>query len=183
MSDQKYEYSEKDLVEERFDIERSSVILEEEENSPIPEVAAIVSNTDDPTLPSLTFRFWVMGLGFSALISFCNQFFWFRENPITIGMSVVQLLAYPIGKFMAKVLPYGFFNPGPFNVKEHVLIALSANCAAATAYAIDIIVIQKIFYNQDFGFLANFLLILTTQMLGFGMAGVLRRYLVYPAAM
>ena len=102
---------------------------------------------------------------------------------MTIGTLVIQLLAFPIGKFMAKVLPVGHLNPGPFNIKEHVLIALTANCAGSTAYAVDIIVIQKVFYEQDFGFGANFLLILTTQMLGYGMAGVLRRYLVYPAAM
>ncbi|KAF9343827.1 hypothetical protein BGX26_005153, partial [Mortierella sp. AD094] len=184
MSEQKHEYSnEKEFVDEKFDVERSSVVLDEEENSPIPEVAAIVSNKDDPSLPSMTFRFWVMAFMFSILLGFCNQFFWFRENPITIGVSVAQLLAYPIGRFMAKVLPVGVLNPGPFNVKEHVLIALAANCAGQTAYALDIIVVQKVFYKQDFGFLANFLLILTTQMLGFGMAGVLRRYLVYPAAM
>ncbi|KAF9346760.1 hypothetical protein BGX26_001718, partial [Mortierella sp. AD094] len=120
MSEQKHEFiTEKEHVDEKFDIERSSVVLEEEENSPIPEVAAIVPNIDDPSLPSLTFRFWVMATAFSVLISFCNQFFWFRQNPISIGMSVVQLLAYPLGKFMARVLPTGFLNPGPFNVKEH----------------------------------------------------------------
>ncbi|KAG0008489.1 hypothetical protein BGZ80_003385 [Entomortierella chlamydospora] len=183
MSEQKQEYiTEKEHVEEKFDVERTSVILDEE-NSPIPEVAAIVPNTDDPSLPSLTFRFWIMATGFSVLISFCNQFFWFRQDPISIGMSVVQLLAYPLGKFMARVLPTGILNPGPFNIKEHVCIALAANCASGTAYAMDIIVIQRVFYGQNFGFLANFLLILTTQLLGFGLAGVLRRYLVYPAAM
>ncbi|KAF9585753.1 hypothetical protein BGW38_000911 [Lunasporangiospora selenospora] len=58
-----------------------------------------------------------------------------------------------------------------------------ANCGAGTAYAVDIIVIQRVFYFQNFGFLANLLLILTTQLVGYGMAGILRRYLVYPAAM
>ncbi|KAF9375805.1 hypothetical protein BGX21_003685, partial [Mortierella sp. AD011] len=106
MSEQKLEYTtEKEFVDEKFDVERSSVVLEEEENSPIPEVAAIVPNTDDPSLPTFTFRVWVMAIGFSGLISFFNQFFWFRANPITIGMTVVQLLAFPIGKFMARVLP------------------------------------------------------------------------------
>ncbi|KAG0335424.1 hypothetical protein BG005_004588, partial [Podila minutissima] len=108
---------------------------------------------------------------------------WFRTQPMTISTLVIQLLSYPLGKFLARVLPSGFLNPGPFNVKEHVLVALTANCAGGTAYAVDIIVIQKVFYLQDFGFGANFLLILCTQMLGYGMAGVLRRYLVYPAAM
>lgn len=97
-----------------------------------------------------------------------------------------------MGQFMARVLPtrrhnlFGFqftLNPGPFNIKEHVLVTIMANCGAGTAYAVDIIVIQRVFYKQDFGFLANLLLILTTQLVGYGMAGILRRYLVYPAAM
>ncbi|KAF9160372.1 hypothetical protein DFQ26_005572, partial [Actinomortierella ambigua] len=41
----------------------------------------------------------------------------------------------------------------------------------------------KVWYKEDFGFLANLLLCLCTQMVGYGMAGVLRRYLVYPSAM
>jgi len=85
---------------------------------------------------------------------------------MTISALVIQLVAYPVGRFMAKVLPAGRLNPGPFNIKEHVLVGLTANCAAGTAYAVDITVIQKVFYDEDFGFLANFLLILTTQMLG-----------------
>ncbi|KAF9110362.1 hypothetical protein BGX27_006457 [Mortierella sp. AM989] len=184
MSEQKREYStEKEFVDEKHDIERSSVILEEEENSPIPEVAAIVSNKDDPTLPVLTFRFWVMGIFFTALLSFVNQFFFFRTNPLTLSSMVIQLIAYPLGKLMARVLPTGFLNPGPFNVKEHVCITMAAACAGQTAYAVDITIIQKVFYKEDFGFLANLMLVFSTQMLGYGMAGILRRYLVYPAAM
>ncbi|KAG0243374.1 hypothetical protein BGW41_002263 [Actinomortierella wolfii] len=71
----------------------------------------------------------------------------------------------------------------PFNIKEHVLIVIMAACGTGTAYAVDIVVIQRVFYDQNFGFLANLLLIITTQMVGYGMAGILRRYLVYPAAM
>ncbi|CAO3568084.1 unnamed protein product [Mortierella alpina] len=184
MSEHKQDFpGEKGFVDEKFDVERSSVVLEEEENSPIPEVAAIVSNKDDPSLPVMTFRYYVMAVIFSLILSFFNQFFWFRTHPMTISTLVIQLLSYPFGKFMARVLPAGRLNPGPFSIKEHVLVALTANCAGGTAYAVDITVIQKVFYNEDFGFLANFLLILTTQMLGYGMAGVLRRYLVYPAAM
>ncbi|KAK5805392.1 OPT family small oligopeptide transporter [Linnemannia elongata] len=181
---EKQEYlAEKDIIDEKVDAERSSIVLDEEENSPIPEVAAIVSNKDEPGLPVMTFRYWVMAILFSCLLSFFNQFFWFRSKPMTLSTLVIQLLSYPFGRFMARVLPEGPLNPGPFNIKEHVLVALTANCAGGTAYAVDITVIQKVFYGQDFGFLANFLLILCTQMLGFGMAGVLRRYLVYPAAM
>ncbi|KAF9350609.1 hypothetical protein BGX26_011256 [Mortierella sp. AD094] len=164
----------------------------EDENSPISEVAAVVPNTDDPSIPCMTFRFWVMGLISILTLSFVNQVIFFREAPMVVSALVIQLLSYPVGQFMARVLPttpyniYKFrfsLNPGPFNVKEHVLITIMANCGAGTAYAVDIIVIQRVFYKQNFGFIANLLLIITTQLVGYGMAGILRRYLVYPAAM
>ncbi|KAG0247384.1 hypothetical protein BG011_001586, partial [Mortierella polycephala] len=122
MSEQKQEYlAEKEYIDEKQDIECPSVVLEEEENSPIPEVAAIVSNKDDPSLPVMTFRYYVMAVVFSIILSFFNQFFWFRNHPMTISTLVIQLLSYPIGKIMAKVLPAGRLNPGPFSIKEHVL--------------------------------------------------------------
>ncbi|KAG0346586.1 hypothetical protein BG004_001340 [Podila humilis] len=157
------------------------------EISPISEVAAVVSNTDDPSIPCITFRFWVMGLASIFILSFVNQVNT-RNAAITIKAQGTTF----IGQFMARVLPtsrynlFGFrfsLNPGPFNVKEHVLITIMASCGAGTAYAVDIVVIQRVFYKQDFGFVANLLLILTTQLVGYGMAGILRRYLVYPAAM
>jgi len=43
------------------------------EVSPIAEVAAVVANTDDPSVPCLTFRFWVMGLISILSLSFINQ--------------------------------------------------------------------------------------------------------------
>ncbi|KAF9399544.1 hypothetical protein BGZ94_005706, partial [Podila epigama] len=145
MVDQKQENAaEKEFVDEKVDIERSSVFLEEEENSPIAEVAAIVSNKDDPSLPVMTFRYWTMAVFFSLALSFCNQFFWFRSRPMSISPLVIQLLAYPVGRFMSAVFPAGILNPGPFNIKEHVLISMTANCAASVAYAVDITVIQKV---------------------------------------
>ncbi|KAG0222737.1 hypothetical protein BGW41_005862 [Actinomortierella wolfii] len=183
MSEEKIDYASEKAYVEKHDIESPAMELEEEENSPIPEVAAIVSNKDDPSLPVMTFRYFVLAILFSGVLSFLNMFLWFRSTPMWLSPLVVQLLAYPAGKFLARVLPHGPLNPGPFNMKEHVLISLTANCAAQPAYSIDVTVIQKVFYNEDFGFLANFLLCLCTQTVGYGMAGVLRRYLVYPSAM
>lgn len=74
-------------------------------------------------------------------------------------------------------------NPGPFNVKEHVLITIFANAGASNAYAIHIVSAVKIFYKQQLTFIVSLLVVLTTQVLGFGWAGIFRRYLVEPAAM
>ncbi|KAI8394141.1 OPT family small oligopeptide transporter [Radiomyces spectabilis] len=158
--------------------------VEDEEDSPIEEVRAVVPNTDDPTMPVWTFRMWFLGLVFSCVLAFVNQFFFYRKNPLQLTPLVIQLITYPIGKVMEMVIPKSrFFNPGPFNIKEHVLITTMANCCYSTAYAVDIITIMKLFYNQDIGWGGGILLIWTTQLIGYGMAGVLRPFLVYPSAM
>ncbi|OAD76693.1 hypothetical protein PHYBLDRAFT_142208 [Phycomyces blakesleeanus NRRL 1555(-)] len=174
-------------------IKKDIAISEPEyEDSPIEEVRASVPPTDDTSLPTGTFRAWFWGVCFSAAISFTNQFFWFRANPLTIKVIVVQLLAFPAGRLFEKILPTRTFgsgrfqfslNPGPFSVKEHVLITAMANAAATSFDAIDIIVVQKLYYNQSWGYGGGILLVLTTSILGFGFAGVLRRFLVRPASM
>ena len=54
---------------------------------------------------------------------------------------IAQLLSYPIGKFWALYMPdvkfFGIaFNPGPFTLKEHVLITIMANVGFQSAYAV-----------------------------------------------
>lgn len=76
-------------------------------------------------------------------------------------------------------------NPGPFNLKEHGLIVIMANAAFGNGvgYFTDTILAQRGFYGQDFGWGFNILLAITTQCVGFGIAGLLRQYLVEPASM
>ncbi|VAI69175.1 unnamed protein product [Triticum turgidum subsp. durum] len=74
-------------------------------------------------------------------------------------------------------------NPGPFNVKEHVLITIFANAGAGTVYAIHVVTAVRVFYGKDLTFFVSLLVVLTTQVLGFGWAGIFRRYLVEPASM
>jgi len=67
------------------------------ENSPYAEVRANCDPTDDPTMPSLTIRVWVIGCIFSAAGSFIDSFFLMRNPPVYIGANVAQLLSceYP----------------------------------------------------------------------------------------
>lgn len=56
---------------------------------------------------------------------------------------VAQLLSFPIGRLWARFLPnvklFGVsLNPGPFNVKEHVLITIMATVGYQSAYAVSL---------------------------------------------
>ena len=74
-------------------------------------------------------------------------------------------------------------NPGPFNIKEHVLITVMANVVVNGAYATDIVATQRTFYNESISNAYQFFLVLSTQLIGFSMGGLLRRFLVYPCSM
>lgn len=163
------------------------------ENSPIEQVALTVPTTDDPSLPTFTFRAWILGALACILLSFLNQFFWYRREPLTISAISAQIAVVPLGRFMAATITDRVFfkgsrceftlNPGPFNVKEHVLITIFANSGAGNVYAIHIVSAVKIFYGKKMTFLVALIVVITTQVLGFGWAGIFRRYLVEPAAM
>ncbi|KAL5190325.1 Oligopeptide transporter 2 [Glycine soja] len=168
----------------------------EDDISPIEEVRLVVSNEDDPRQPVWTFRMWFLGIVAVILLSFLNTFFGYRKQPLLVTMISVQVATLPIGRFMARVLPPTKFrirgrdfslNPGPFNIKEHVLISIFANAGAAfgngAAYAVGIVDIIRAFYGRKITFLAGWLLVLTTQVLGYGWAGIMKKYVVEPAEM
>ncbi|CAG8491960.1 2461_t:CDS:10 [Ambispora leptoticha] len=172
------------------DTEKTEV--DDEETSPIPMVAAAVSTYDDPKLSCLTFRFWVLSTFFTALGAALSEFYYFRPTNSVFSLFFVLFMSYVLGRWMARILPNKNYsiggwqfnlNPGPFNVKEHVCIYVATNAGGITAYAMDIIAIQELFYNQHVGFFVGMLLLISTQMLGYGLAGFLRKYLVRPANM
>ncbi|KAI5271242.1 OPT superfamily oligopeptide transporter [Aureobasidium subglaciale] len=181
------------------------------DQSPFPEVAACVPNTDDPTTLCNTFRAWFLLTVFVIVFAGANQFFGLRYPSLSIGYVVAQLLVFPIGRAWEKLprwrLPLGRFsfdiNPGKFTIKEHALIVIVSpdlhqlcframltllkcvNISTQLAYATGslVAITSPVFWGQDFGAGFSFLFLLSTQMIGFGLAGLSRRWLVYPAAL
>ncbi|THF94061.1 hypothetical protein TEA_018395 [Camellia sinensis var. sinensis] len=182
--------------EDRFDAASSQTSPHEtygEENSPIEQVALTVSVADDQTLPVVTFRMWTLGTLACVLLSFLNQFFWYRKEPLSITSISAQIAVVPLGHLMASTITNRVFfkgrkfeftlNPGPFNVKEHVLITIFANSGAGNVFAVYMVSAVKVFYRKNLTFLVSLFVVITTQVLGFGWAGMFRRYLVEPAGM
>lgn len=74
-------------------------------------------------------------------------------------------------------------NPGPWNIKEHVLVFIMANVAVSPPYALNAVVVSEVFYEIELGYWFAVVLVLATQLTGFGLAGLCRRFLVWPASM
>ncbi|KAL6698383.1 OPT oligopeptide transporter domain-containing protein [Trichoderma pleuroticola] len=164
-----------------------------EDNSPYPEVRAVVRNYD-VDVPANTIRAWVIGLVLCTVGSGVNMLFSLRNPSVAITTYVIQLIAYPIGRGWDLIMPdrewnlFGIkFNlrPGKFNHKEHVIIVAMSNAAygGGVLYATDVLLAQRLFYKQDFGWAFQLLFGITTLCTGYGLAGLARRFLVWPAAM
>lgn len=158
---------------------------EEEEDSPYPEVRAAVRNYDED-VPCNTIRAWTIGLLLVTVGASMNTLFSLRQPSIGLGPLIAQIIAWPMGHGWAKIMPEKQFktfgikwslNPGPFNVKEHSIIVVMAGVSFSVAYATDIILAQLVFYKQDFGILFQLLLTISTQSLGYGIAGIMRKFL------
>ncbi|KAI1488116.1 OPT oligopeptide transporter protein-domain-containing protein [Biscogniauxia mediterranea] len=162
-----------------------------EEDSPYEEVRAAVRNYDED-LPCNTIRAWTIGLSLVFVGASMNTLFSLRQPSIGLGPLVAQIIAWLLGRAWERVVParqiriLGLtcdLNPGPFNIKEHSIIVIMASVSFSVAYATDIILAQLIFYKQNFGLVFQVLLTVSTQSLGYGIAGMMRRFLVYPASM
>ncbi|KAG6880016.1 hypothetical protein C0992_007813 [Termitomyces sp. T32_za158] len=91
-------------------------------------------------------------------------------------INLIRPLAYP------RSLEFSL-NPGPWNIKEHVLVFIMANVAVGNPYALNAVVVSELYYDLDFGYWFALVLVLATQLTGFGLAGLTRRFLVWPASM
>ncbi|KAJ5692286.1 hypothetical protein N7462_001709 [Penicillium macrosclerotiorum] len=163
------------------------------QNSQYESVRAAVRPTDGGE-PANTVRAWILGMFFTTVGSGLNMFLSMRSPAISFPAIVVQLLVYPIGCLWAKLMPTREFttfgvhwtlNPGPFNIKEHTVITIMANVSIGYAYCTDaLLALQaKPLYNLNIGWGFQLLFALSSQIVGISLAGIFRRFLVWPAAM
>ncbi|GAA95778.1 uncharacterized protein L969DRAFT_87803 [Mixia osmundae IAM 14324] len=151
-----------------------------------PDGLSIVPTVDDPALPHLTLRVLLIGTLFCIVGAAISQLFYFKSNAPKFSVFLIILVTLPLGKWCAALLPnvepiQGWpLNPGPFSVKEHVLITVLAGSGATSAYAGDILAVQDLYYHQNLGAIAGIGLLVTTQVLGFALAGSVYRLLVRP---
>lgn len=161
--------------------------------SPYPEVRSVTQPYDDPSTPVETLRVYIVGVIWTGIGAFVNQFFEERMPSIYLSTSVVQLFIYPSGMLLSWILPkrklaFGKFsvelNPGPWNYKEQMLATIIFASGGKISYVSTSIFNQKldVFYgNKWVGWGYESLLALSNNLMGFGFAGIMRRFVVYPA--
>lgn len=144
----------------------------------------VISTQDDPTMPVWTFRTLFLGVGLSVFSAVLATIYTFKPQNASVSQLFCLIIAYVLGEGMASLIPtrglFKYLNPGPFNIKEHTAIVIMASTASSVAIAMEIIAAIDLFYNTKLNAAVAIFQIFASQMLGYGMAGILRTLLVYP---
>jgi OPT family small oligopeptide transporter len=158
--------------------------------SPYPEVRAVTTPDDDPNILCETIRAHFLGYLWAVIGQFINSLFNSRFPAITFQSAIAQILLYPSGLLLAWILPdWGFtvggkrhsLNPGPWTYKEQMLSTIIVDVGLTSAYVFWNIQTQTVYYHDTWLTPAyKILLLLSTQLMGLGFAGLLRRFVVYP---
>ena len=130
----------------------------------------------------------VIGISLSTFGGLLATIYHFKPQTVPVSTVFLAVISYVLGTGMAVILPRRgwlgkVLNPHAFNSKEHAAIIVMSSAAANAPLAVDVIASQKLFYNKELNAATGILLMLTSQCLGYGFAGLLRRTLVYPTKM
>ncbi|KAI8069515.1 OPT family small oligopeptide transporter [Gongronella butleri] len=169
-------------VAEDYHLEKSELVHDEDVDISI--VNELATMEDDPTIVVFTFRSLLVGILLSCLSSSVSQLMLFKPVGIPLTTTFMLMVAYVFCKGMERWMPSGpWLNPGPFTAKEHTCIYVMVSSANTSAYGTLVLGVQHLYYRNSPSFIGSILFLLATQLVGYGIAGQLRRTLVYPAKM
>ncbi|KAI0030545.1 OPT oligopeptide transporter protein-domain-containing protein [Vararia minispora EC-137] len=163
--------------------EGSTAVLESERDI----ATHVISIDDDPSLSPWTFRAFFLGIGLSAFGGVLAEIYYFKPQTVLVSTMFLAIIAYVLGTFMELVIPsrgiFRYLNPGPFNKKENAFIVVMSSAAATSALATEVLAVQRLWYNTTPNAAASIFLLFSSQLLGYGIAGLMRGVLLYPSKM
>lgn len=153
-------------------------------------VRRVVSLTDDPTLPTITFRFFVLSILFVVPGAFLSQLSQYRTTSAPYSIFFTQICSNYLGEWLATILPawqvnipfsgWSFnTNPGPFSVKEHVLIVVCAASGATYNLAFLPISVAELYFDTKLEPVVAIIFMWTLVLIGYSYAALARSFLIY----
>ncbi|KIK46898.1 hypothetical protein CY34DRAFT_21743 [Suillus luteus UH-Slu-Lm8-n1] len=147
----------------------------------------IISVDDDPSLNPWTFRAFFIGLGLSTFGGVLAEIYYFKPQTVLVSLMFLAVMSYVLGIFMETFIPrrgfLRYLNPGPFNKKENAFIVIMASASATSALGTEVLAVQRLYYNITPNAGASVFLLFSSQLLGYGIGGMMRGILLYPSKM
>ncbi|KAG1802883.1 OPT oligopeptide transporter protein-domain-containing protein [Suillus plorans] len=176
--------------DDKGDVETATVDADSEEGvlSDERDIAThVISVDDDPSLNPWTFRSFFIGLGLSAFGGVLAEIYYFKPQTVLVSLMFLAVVSYVLGVFMETFIPrrgfLRYLNPGPFNKKENAFIVIMASASANSALGTEVLAVQRLYYNITPNPAASIFLLFSSQLLGYGIGGMMRGILLYPSKM
>ncbi|KAF3991635.1 hypothetical protein FT663_01438 [Candidozyma haemuli var. vulneris] len=162
--------------------------LEEDLEDLPKEVRETVPLTDDPTIPVLTFRYFVLSTIFIIPGAFIDTINSFRTTSAVYSIFFVQIASHWAGKWMARVLPdktvkigpLSFsLNPGPWSIKETALVTITAKSGATGNLATNALALSELFFHVKVPAYAAMPFMWAIVFIGYSYAAIAKRVVSY----
>jgi len=147
----------------------------------------VVTVADDPSLNPWTIRAFIIGIGLSAFGGVLAEIYYFKPQTVLVSTMFLAIISYILGVGMETMIPrkgfLRYLNPHPFNKKENAFIVIMSSAAANSALGTEVLAVQRLYYNITPNPGASIFLLFSSQLLGYGIGGLLRPVLLYPSKM
>ncbi|WAR54424.1 hypothetical protein PtB15_4B41 [Puccinia triticina] len=134
---------------------------------------------DDSHMPAMTFRALLTGLFISSTAAVIQQFFLFKPSRSQVQPLFLQLACLLVGRSLQNIPGPTWWNPGPYSIKENTLSSIMATAAAVGTLAVEMIATQELYEERPFHYATAMAIMLSSQLIGYGFAGLLRAPLVH----
>ncbi|RDL38670.1 Uncharacterized protein BP5553_03010 [Venustampulla echinocandica] len=153
-------------------------------------VRRVVSLEDDTTLPVITFRYFFLTFLFVVPGAILGQIVQYRTTYAPYSIFFVQIASNYVGDWLARFLPdwrvripfskWSFtLNPGPFSVKEHVMVVIAASSGATYNLAYAPISMSELYFDKKIHPAIALFFMWAVVIIGYGYAAIGRHFLVY----
>lgn len=124
----------------------------------------------------------------SAFGAVLQEIMYFKPQVVYVSVMFLTVLAQTLGTAMSTFIPRRgiigrFLNPFPWNRKEHTAAVLMSSAAAVSALSTEALAVQKLWYGGYPNQAAGIFITLSSQLIGYGVAGMMRNVLVNPTSM
>ncbi|KAG7699842.1 hypothetical protein KL930_004951 [Ogataea haglerorum] len=180
-------YKSDDLQE--VDIQFGELVLDKNEFKTNRDIVdKIVDSSDDPTMQVWTVRSVVIGGGLAIFGGVLQCMFYFKPQTILVSGVFLMLIAHVLGELWYKFIPskgwLRYINPGPWNKKELTFATIMAGSASSCALAIEVLAVQKLWYNSSINAGVGIFITFSSQLIGYSLVGLgLKKALLYPSEM
>lgn len=152
------------------------------------EVRETVPLEDNPDIPVLTFRYFILLTIFIIPGAFIDTINSFRTTSAVYSIFFVQIVSHWAGKWLARVLPHKIvrigplhfsLNPGPWSIKETTLVTITAKSGATGNLATNALALVELFFNVRVPAYAAILFMWAIVFIGYSYAAIAKRVVSY----